>query len=43
MTSKDIIKLKLIAALLEAIDVEDEDDAKGAVATIKTLLGTSDK
>lgn len=40
MTSKEIVKLKMIATLLEAIDLDDEDDAKEAVKTIKALLGT---
>lgn len=43
MTSKEIIKLKMIATLIEAIDMDDEDDAKEAIKTIKTLLGTTDK
>jgi hypothetical protein len=37
MTNQDVVTLKLIAALLEAIEVED--DAKAAVRTIKGLLG----
>jgi hypothetical protein len=39
MTNADTVKLKLVAALIEAIDLEDEDDAKAAIKTIKTLLG----
>jgi hypothetical protein len=39
MTNANVVTLKLIAALLEAIEVEDEDDAKAAVKTIKGLLG----
>lgn len=40
MTDKNILKLKMIAALLEAIEIEDEEDAKEAVKQIKALLGT---
>ena len=39
MTSQTIVTLKLIAALLEAIEIEDEDDARAAIKTIKGLLG----
>lgn len=39
MTNPNTVTLKLIAALLEAIDVEDKDDAKAAVQTIKGLMG----
>lgn len=41
MTDKNILKLKMIAALLEAIDIEDEEDAKEAVKQVKALLGES--
>ncbi len=38
MTSPDLLKVKLIAALLEAIDTDDEDDAKQAIKMIRTLI-----
>lgn len=38
MTSKDILKIKAIAALLEAADTDDEDDAKNLLQMIKSLL-----
>jgi hypothetical protein len=42
VTSKDVIKLKMIAALLEAIDVDDDDDAREAIKQIKLLVGATD-
>jgi hypothetical protein len=39
MTAPEILKVKMIAALLEAIDSDDEDDAKQAIKSIKALLG----
>jgi hypothetical protein len=38
MTSPEILKIKAIAAMLEAIDVEDEDDAKQVLKMIKGLV-----
>ena len=43
MTDKNILKLKMIQALLEAIEIDDEEDAKEAVKQIKNLLGTESK
>lgn len=39
MTNMNTVTLKMIAALLEAIEVEDEDDAKAAIKQIKALVG----
>lgn len=41
MTDKNVLKLKMVAALLEAIEIEDEEDAKEAVKQIRALLGES--
>lgn len=38
MTAPSTVQLKMIAALLEAIDQDDEEDAKQAIAMIKSLL-----
>jgi hypothetical protein len=38
MTNPNTVTLKMVAALLEAIDVDDAKDAERAVATIKALL-----
>jgi hypothetical protein len=38
MTSKEILKIKAIAALIEAMDTEDEDDAKEVLKIIKGLI-----
>jgi len=38
MTSPTSIQLKMIAALLETIDQDDEDDAKQAIKMIRALL-----
>jgi hypothetical protein len=38
MTNPEILKLKMIAAMLETIDIEDEDDAKQAVKLIESLF-----
>ena len=40
MTSPEIIKIKALAAILEAIDSDDEDDAKAALKMIRALLET---
>jgi hypothetical protein len=39
MTSQDVIKAKAIKAILEAIEEDDEDDAKVALKMIRVLLG----
>ena len=39
MTSEAVLKCKTIAALLEAIEADDEDDAKAALKMIKALIG----
>jgi hypothetical protein len=39
MTNPEILKIKMIAALLEAIEDDDEDDAKQAIKQIRALLG----
>lgn len=36
MTSPEILKIKAIAALIEVMDTDDEDDAK---AVLKMILG----
>jgi hypothetical protein len=40
MTSKDVLKLKMIKALIEAIDgsEDDEDEAKQALKMIRDLV-----
>ncbi len=38
MTAPTIMQLKMIAALIETVDHDDEDDAKQAIAMIKALL-----
>lgn len=43
MTDKNILKLKMIAALIEAIEIEDEEDAKEAIKQIKSLVGSESK
>jgi hypothetical protein len=43
MTSPEILKVKTIAALIEASDGDDEDDAKAVLKLIKALLGTEGK
>jgi hypothetical protein len=39
MTDKNILKLKLIQAAIEAIDLEDAKDAQQAMEIIRALLG----
>lgn len=39
MTDKNILKLKLIQAAIEAIDLEDPKDAQQAMEVIKGLVG----
>jgi hypothetical protein len=39
MTDQNVVTLKLIQALIEAIEIKDEDDAKAAIRTIRGLLG----
>ncbi len=39
MTSPTSLQIKMIAALLETIDQDDEDDAKQAIKMIKALIG----
>ena len=39
MTSPETLKVKTIAALIEAADPDDEDDAKQVLKMIKSLLG----
>ena len=39
MTAPEILKLKAIAAMIEAADAEDEDDAKAVIKMIRTLIG----
>jgi hypothetical protein len=43
MTSPEVIKIKALAAILEAIDSDDEEDAKAAIKMIKGLLGATEK
>lgn len=43
MTSPEILKIKAIAALIEAMDAEDEDDAKAVLKMIKGLIETPAK
>jgi hypothetical protein len=43
MTNPEIIKIKTIAAILEAIDSDDEDDAKNALKMIKAIMGGQEK
>jgi hypothetical protein len=38
MTSSDILKIKAIAAMLEASDLDDEEDAKQLIKMIKGLI-----
>ena len=38
MTAPTTLQLKMIAALIEAVDADDEEDAKQAIAMIKALL-----
>jgi hypothetical protein len=38
MTSPDVLKLKILAAILEAIDPDDPKDAEQAVRMIRALL-----
>lgn len=39
MTNPTIAQVKMIAALLETIDQDDEEDTRQAVKMIKALLG----
>jgi hypothetical protein len=39
MTSPEVLKVKTIAALIEASDADDEDDAKQVLKMIRQLLG----
>lgn len=39
MTNPDLLKLKTIKAMLEALEEEDEDDAKQAIGLIRAILG----
>lgn len=43
MTSPEILKIKAIVALIEGMDVEDEDDAKVVLKMIAGLIGTPAK
>jgi hypothetical protein len=43
MTNPEILKAKTIKAIPEAIDEDDEDDAKQALRMIKALLGADSK
>jgi hypothetical protein len=42
MTATATIQLKMIAALLEAIDSDDQKDAEQAVKMIKSLLSSTE-
>jgi hypothetical protein len=40
MTSPEVLKLKMITAMIESLeDADDEEEAKQALKLIKTLLG----
>jgi hypothetical protein len=39
MTNPEIIRLKAIVAILEAIDQDDEKDARQAIEMIRGLVG----
>jgi hypothetical protein len=39
MTSLDVIKIAAIKAILEAIQCDDEEDAKQAMKLIKGIIG----
>jgi hypothetical protein len=39
MTNPDLLKVKAIKALLEALEEDDEDDARAAVRMMKAILG----
>jgi hypothetical protein len=43
MTHPDLLKIKAIAAILEAIEADDEKDAKTALRMIEALMGTAEK
>jgi hypothetical protein len=43
MTSPEVMKIKALAAILEAIDSDDEDDAKAALKLIRGLVGETEK
>jgi hypothetical protein len=41
MTSPDVLRVKAIAALLEAADLDDDDDAKVVLGLIRNLVASS--
>lgn len=43
MTSPDILKVKTIAALIEAADSDDAKDAAEVLRMVRALLGSDEK